>query len=82
MGRPQTVRRGLNGTATNNVDFVITVKEGICGDEHMASLTANVHLSEKDMAGQLRMGGGDDGGCKQRTTNDLVKFRAHTQNSY
>ena len=41
------VRKCLNGTAANNADFRITVKEGICGDEHMAGLIANVYLSEK-----------------------------------
>ena len=28
--RPQVVRKCLNGTAANNVDFRITVKEGLC----------------------------------------------------
>ena len=45
------VRKCLNGTATNNADFGITAKEGICRDEHMAGLTANVHLREKGIMG-------------------------------
>ena len=33
-GRPQVVRKCLNGTAANNADFRITA-EDICGNEHM-----------------------------------------------
>ena len=71
------VRKCLNGTAANNVDFESQQRSG-SGDmnEHMAGLTAQVPLREQSIMGQSRMEERNDGGCKERAAKDFAKFSA------
>ena len=71
------VRKCLNGTATNNVDFGITTKEGpgICGDEQTHGRSYSQSAFEGAMHnGIIRIEGRNDGGCEQRSTKDFAKF--------